>query len=71
MDHSFLTPKISYQNQEVAAHTFNPSIWEAEAIKTGLQIKFQNIQGYTEKSCLAKQTTKNSNGNSGVEECNI
>jgi hypothetical protein len=40
MDHSFLTPKISYQNQEVAAHTFNPSIWEAEAIKTGLQIKF-------------------------------
>ena len=41
------------------AHTFNPSIWEAEASE------FQDSQGYTEKPCLEKtkkqtkkQTTK-------------
>jgi hypothetical protein len=47
--------------------TFNPSIWEAEAGKflsrgqPGLQSKFQDSQGYTEKPCFkkAKKKTKN------------
>lgn len=44
----------------MVVHTFNPSIQEAEAgwylslWPAGLQSKFQNIQGYTEKHCLEK-----------------
>jgi hypothetical protein len=39
----------------VAWYTFNPSTWEAEArgspsLRLGLQSKFQNSQGYTEKN---------------------
>jgi hypothetical protein len=49
----------------VVAHTFNPSTWEVEAgrflslSQPGLQSKFQDSQGYTEKPCLEnKQKTK-------------
>jgi len=43
----------------VVVHTsFNPSTWETEAGRSGLQNKFQDSQGYTEKPCLAKQTNK-------------
>jgi hypothetical protein len=38
----------------VVAHTFNPSIQEAEA---SLQSEFQDSQDYKEKPCL-KQTNK-------------
>lgn len=46
----------------VVAHTFNPSNLEAEADEShwvqgqpGLQIKFQDSQGYTVKLCLEKR----------------
>jgi hypothetical protein len=46
----------------VVAHAFNPSTCEAEAGRfqgqPGLQSEFQDSQGYTEKSCLEKQTNK-------------
>jgi hypothetical protein len=48
----------------VVAHTFNPSTWEAEAggflssRPAGLQSKFQDSQGYTEKPCLEKPEKK-------------
>jgi hypothetical protein len=48
----------------VVAHAFNPSPWEAEAVdflvrdQDGLHSEFQESQGYTEKPCLEKQTTK-------------
>jgi hypothetical protein len=48
----------------VSWHTFNPSTHEAEAGESmwvwgqpGLQIEFQDSQGYTEKSCLEKNQT--------------
>jgi hypothetical protein len=48
----------------VAEHIFNPISWVAEASQSlwapgqsGLQIKFQDSQGYKEKPCLEK--TKN------------
>jgi hypothetical protein len=41
------------------AHTFNPSIWEAEAngslsLRSGLQNEFHNSQSYTQTPCLEK-----------------
>jgi hypothetical protein len=36
----------------VVAHTFNPSTWEAEAGRSGLQNEFQVTQDYTEKPHL-------------------
>jgi hypothetical protein len=46
----------------VVAHTFNPNTQEAEAggflssrPVRGLQSKFQDSQGYTEKPCLKKK----------------
>jgi hypothetical protein len=38
----------------IVAHTFNPSTPEAETVsgQPGLQIEFQDSQGYTEKPCL-------------------
>jgi hypothetical protein len=45
-------------------HTFNPSIWEAEAGdfwvrgQPGLQREFQDSQGFTEKPCLKKPKKK-------------
>jgi hypothetical protein len=48
----------------MVAHAFHPSTWEAEAgrylslrpiFDSGLQSKFQDSQGYTEKLCLEKQ----------------
>jgi hypothetical protein len=46
----------------MVAHNFNPLPQEAEAggaiwvqEKSGLQIEFQDSQGYTEKPCLEKQ----------------
>jgi hypothetical protein len=44
----------------VVAHAFNPSTWEAEAggflsSRPAWSTKFQDSQGYTEKSCLEKQ----------------
>jgi hypothetical protein len=47
----------------VVAHAFNPSTWEAEAGgflfwvrgQPGLQSKFQDSQGYTEKPCLEEK----------------
>jgi hypothetical protein len=44
----------------MVVHTFNLSTREGEAGQAGLQSKFQNKQGYTEKPCLEKpkaQTT--------------
>jgi hypothetical protein len=42
----------------MVAHTFNPSTGKAEAggflSQPGLQSKFQESQGYTEKPCLKK-----------------
>ena len=41
------------------AHTFDPRIWEAEAVgllvrgQPGLQSEFQDSWSYTEKPCLA------------------
>ena len=48
-------------------HTFNSCTWEAEAGGTlefletqpGLQIEFQDSQGYKEKSGLEKENNKN------------
>jgi hypothetical protein len=47
----------------VVAHAFNPSTWEAEAggflsSSPAWSTEFQDIQGYTEKSCLEKLKTK-------------
>ena len=61
------SPQKSKLSRAVVAHTFNPSTWEAEAGRflsrgqPGLQSKFQDSQGYTEKSCLEKQKQTNSN----------
>ena len=41
--------------------TFNASIWEEEfknSLQSGLQREFLDMQGYTEKFCLIKQTKK-------------
>lgn len=38
--------------QAVVTHTFNASTGEAEAGQPGLQIKFQDNQGYTERLCI-------------------
>ena len=55
---------LKKKGQVVVAHAFNPSTPEAEAeeaeagrslssrFQPGLQSKFQNSQGYTEKPCL-------------------
>jgi hypothetical protein len=44
-------------------HTFNPTTQEAQAgsSQLGLQSEFQDIQGYTEKPCVKKQTNKQTN----------
>ena len=59
----FLKRKKSWA---VVAHSFNPSTWEAEASPSlciqgqpGLQSKFQDNQGYTEKPCLEKPRENN------------
>ena len=47
-----------------AAHTFNQNILEVEAGRlwvrgqSGLQSKFQDSQGYSEKPCLKTKTKK-------------
>ena len=45
---------------EVVVHTFNPSSLETEAGggQQGLQSKFQDRLGYTEKPCLKNKTNK-------------
>jgi hypothetical protein len=42
----------------VVAHAFNPSTWEAEAVRgqPGLQSEFQDSQGYRET--LSRKTKK-------------
>jgi hypothetical protein len=52
----------------MVAHAFNPSTQKAEAggslsvqNQPGLQIKFQDSQGYTEKPCLEGKTNKQTN----------
>jgi hypothetical protein len=44
----------------VVVHTFNPSIWEAEAgrflsSRPAWSTEFQDSRGYTERPCLEKQ----------------
>lgn len=61
----------------MVVHTFHPSTWEAEAGRSpwvrgqpGPQIKFQDSQGYTAKSCLKnkpKQTKENKQTNKKTE----
>ena len=47
----------------VVAHAFNPSTWEAEAVRflssrpAWSTSEFQDSQGNTEKPCLEKQKT--------------
>ena len=50
----------------MVVYVFNPSTWEADAgvslfvqSQPGLQSKFQNSQGYTEKPCPEKQNKTN------------
>jgi hypothetical protein len=59
----YIILKVSHEPGMVA-HAFNPSSREAEAGEflssrpSGLQSKFQDSQGYTEKPCLKKQKQK-------------
>ena len=51
----------------MVAHTFNPSIQEAEQVdfwvrgQSGLQSDFQDRRGYTEKPCLESNPPKKIN----------
>ena len=62
-----LKEKQEWKRPDVVAHTFNPSTLEAEAGGSlwvwdhpGLQIEFQDNQGYVERPCV-KNTKKQTN----------
>jgi hypothetical protein len=68
----YLVTIIRKYHWAVVVHSFDPITQEAEAGgsqgQPGLQSKFQDSQGYTEKSCLETNKTEGVGGEEGGRE---